>query len=43
MERIGFGPYQSCRNRGVLDVCQCLGCSGVGGVGGRWVGVWARV
>ena len=33
-ERIGFGIYQSCGNRGVLDVCLCLGCDGVGGVGG---------
>ena len=23
-ERIGFGLYQSCGNRGVLDVCLCL-------------------
>ena len=28
-ESIGFGRYQSCGNRGVLDVC--LGCGGVGG------------
>ena len=32
-ERIGF--YQSCGNRGVLDVFLCLGC---GDVGGEWVG-----
>ena len=31
----GFGIYQSCRNRGVLDLC--LGCGGVGGVAGEWV------
>ena len=31
-ERIGFGLYQSCENRGgVLDVCL-----GYGGVGGEW-------
>ena len=24
---------------GVLDVCLCFGCRGVGGVGGEWVGV----
>ena len=35
-ERIEFGIYQSCRNRGMWDVC--LGCGGVGGVGG--VGWW---
>ena len=30
---------------GVLDVCLCLGCSGVGGVGAEWVGlgVWTKV
>ena len=37
-ERIGFGLYQSCGDRGVLDVCLCFGCGGVGGVGGEWVG-----
>ena len=34
-ERIGFWLYESCGNRGVLDVCLCFGC---GGVGGEWVG-----
>ena len=24
--------------RGVLDVCLCLDCGGVGGIGGNWVG-----
>ena len=23
---------------GLLDVCLCLGCGGVGSVGGEWVG-----
>ena len=32
--RIGFGLYQSCGDRGVLDMCLCFGCGGVGGVGG---------
>ena len=33
-ERIGFGLYQTCGNRGsVVDVCLCFGC---GGVGGEW-------
>ena len=33
-ERIGFGLYASCGNRGVLDLCLCLGCGRVGSVGG---------
>ena len=33
---IGFGLYQSCRNRGT--VCLYLGCGGVCGVGGGWLG-----
>ena len=37
-ERIGFRLYQSCGNRGVLDVYLCFGCGGVGGVGGEWEG-----
>ena len=37
-ERIGFGLYQSCGIGGVLDVCLCFSCAGVGGVGGQWVG-----
>ena len=38
-ERIGFGLYQSCGNRGgVSDVCLCFGCGGVSGVGGECVG-----
>ena len=37
---IGFGldftnPVETV---GVLDVCLCLGCGGVGGVSGKWVG-----
>ena len=36
-EIIGFGLYQSCGNRGVLDMCLCFGCGGVGVVGGEWV------
>ena len=34
-ERIGFGLYQSCGTRGVLDMCLCFCCGGVGGVGGE--------
>ena len=37
-ERIGFVFYQSCGDRGVLDVCLCFGCGCVGGVVGEWVG-----
>ena len=36
--RIGFGLYQSCGNRGSVDMCLCFSCGGVGGVGGVWVG-----
>ena len=36
-EKIGFGLYQSCGDRGVLDMCLCFDCGGVGGVGGEWV------
>ena len=35
-ERIGFGLYQSCGNRG--SVGRVFGCGDVGGVGGEWVG-----
>ena len=34
-ERDGVVLYQSYGNRGMLDVCLCLGCSSVGG---EWVG-----
>ena len=37
-ERIRFRLYQSCGNRGVLGVCLCFGCGGVGGIGEEWVG-----
>ena len=36
-ERIGFGLYQSCGDRGVLDMGLCFGCGGVGGVGEKRV------
>ena len=38
-ETIGFQLFRSCGNRGVLDVCPCLGCGGVSGVGGECVGI----
>ena len=41
--RIGFGLYQPVRAGGVLDLCLCLGCGGVSGVGGERVGAWTRV
>ena len=31
-----FGLYQTCGRRGVMDVY--LGCCGVGGIGGEYVG-----
>ena len=31
-ERIGFGLYQSCGNRAVLDGCLCFGGEWVGGL-----------
>ena len=37
-ERIGFGLYKSCGNRGMLGVCLCFGCGGVDGVCWDWVG-----
>ena len=35
---MGLGFTNSVRTGGVLDVCLCLGCGGVGGVDGEWVG-----
>ena len=32
--KIGFGPYQTCRNRGSVCVCVAV----VGGVCREWVG-----
>ena len=37
-ERIWYMLYHSCGNRGVLEMSLCLGCGGVGGAGGEWVG-----
>ena len=37
-ERIRFRLYQSCWNRGSVDVSLCFGCGGVGGVCWEWVG-----
>ena len=42
-EWIGFGLYQSWRNRGKWDMCLCFDCGGVSGVGGGcWLAAWAR-
>ena len=48
-ERIGFGVRGlglgftiPVGTGGVLDVCLCLGCGGVGSVGGECVGAWTR-
>ena len=53
-ERIGFGLYQSCGDRGsVWTMCLSFGCCSVGGVGGgvgraldqgweRWGGVMSE-
>ena len=35
-ERIGFGFTNPVGTGGVLDMCLCFGCGGVG-VGGEWV------
>ena len=37
-ESIGVGFNNPVGTGGVLDVCLCLSCSGVGGVGGEWLG-----
>ena len=38
MRGMGLGFTNSVGTVGVLDVCLYLGCGGVGGVGGEWVG-----
>ena len=41
MRGLGLGFTNPVGTGGVLDVCLCFGCSGVGGVsgvGGEWVG-----
>ena len=40
MRELGFGFTNPVGTRGVLDMCLCFGC---GGVGGEWVGAWTRV
>ena len=36
-ERIGFGLYQSCEERGSVGRVSVFNCGGMGGVGGEWV------
>ena len=38
MRGLGLGFTNPVGTWGVLDVCLCLGCGGVGGVGREWVG-----
>ena len=37
MRELGLGATNHVRTRGVLEVCLCLGCSDVVGVGGEWI------
>ena len=43
MRGLGLWFTNPVGTRGVWDVCLCLGCGGVGGVGREWVGAWSRV
>ena len=43
MRELGLGFTNPVGTRGVLHVCLCLGCAGVSGVSGDWVGAWTRV
>ena len=38
MRGLGLGFNNPVGTEGVLDVCLCFGCDGVGGVCGEWVG-----
>ena len=38
MTGLGLGFTNPVGTGGVLDVCLCFGCDGVGGVCGEWVG-----
>ena len=43
MRELGLGFTNPAGTGGVLDMCPYFGCSGVGGVGGEWVGAWIIV
>ena len=43
MRGFGLGFTNPVGTGGVLDVCLCFGCGGVGGVDGEWVCTWIRV
>ena len=38
MRGLGLGFTNPVGTWGAFDVCHCLGCGGVAGVGGEWVG-----
>ena len=44
-ERLGFGLYQSCGDKGNVGHVSTflLRWCGVGSVGGEWLGAWTRV
>ena len=38
MRELGLGFTNFVGTGGVLDMCLCFSCGGVGGIGGEWVG-----
>ena len=38
MRELGLGFTNPVGTGGVLDMCLCFACGGVGGVGGEWLG-----
>ena len=43
MRELGLGFTSPVGTGGVFDMCLCFDCSGVGGVGGEWIGGWTRI